>query len=292
VSQLKQMVKTDQIRGTELIEIRVRHGKAQDARDIAEAVTEAYKERREDVEEERASRALAALQNEVRAQEDAVEDKRKLFHTVLKAFGIPYVEGLRSSGQMGQAEEELLTLAKRQEYEMKKERQELNIQIQTLLRLEDEELMEYARGLSLPDNGVPKLHEEYQRSVRDIATMRASGLGAKHPQVEMMKTAAEGLKNDLQKAVVNLQQILEYQLQLVDGRLQEMQETLTRTEDDAVDKALKSQDYIEARGEYESAKAILETMKITHSPTRSAKVIGPDILDGLNHPSSMLPPGR
>ena len=270
VGQLKSMVKTDQIRGTDLIEIRVRHGKPLDARDIAQAVSEAYKERRESEERSRANLALEALETEVRTQEDIVEDKRKLFHTIVKAVGIPYIEGLRESGQMGRSEEEILRIAQREEYEKKKEKQQLEIQIKTLLRLENDELMEYARGLNLPDNGVPKLHEKFQDQLRLISGLRASGLGGKHPQVLTAIAMANDLKTDLDKQVIILQEILQTQLQLVNSQLQEMNETVDERRFEAVDKALQSQDYVEAKQEYEAAKNILQAMKINHSSKRIA----------------------
>jgi len=57
---------------------------------------------------------------------------------------------------------------------------------------------------------------------------------------------------------------------LVERRLQEMQQVVNRTRDEAVDQALESQDYIEAKREYESAQAMLQSMKLQHSAKRIA----------------------
>ncbi len=267
---LKDIVKTKEIRGTDLIEITVRHHNAQDARDIADAVSRAYQERRDSEERGRAGKALNALDSEVRLQEDRVEEKRKLFHTIVKAVGIPYIEESQYSGKMGLSEERILQTAQMEEYQREKEKQQLEIQIKTLLRLNNDELMKYAAGLNLPNNGVPALYAGFQAGMRGITTARASGLGEKHPQIQMAKIGQAELGKDLKGAVVVLQEILQTQLQLVDSQLQKMKEVVVERRFDAVDKALQSQDYIEAKQDYMSSKAMLQTMKINHSSKRIA----------------------
>ncbi len=68
-----------------------------------------------------------------------------------------YVEGVRGSGEMGRSQEQIYELAERNLYELEKEKQQLEIQIKTLLKLKSKELMEYAAGLQLPQNGVTVL---------------------------------------------------------------------------------------------------------------------------------------
>lgn len=267
---LKKVLKTEQIRGTDLIEIRIRHQKREDALAIAKQVAAAYQERRKDEELARANQALDALETEVRSQEDLVEEKRKLFHTIVKAVGIPYIEELRGSGQMGRGEEEILRIAQMQLFEREKEKRGLEIQIKTLLRLDSEDLRKYAAGLGLPDSVVPAMHNQFMAGKRSMAAMAASGLGAKHPSIAMAKISQDALKVDLDQQVVVLQEVLQTQLNLVDSKLDKLSEVVEERRFDAVDKALQSQDYVEAKQDYESAKGMLRTMKITNSSKRIA----------------------
>ncbi|MDA0765969.1 MAG: polysaccharide biosynthesis tyrosine autokinase [Verrucomicrobia bacterium] len=264
---LRGIIATDQIRGTDLIEIRVRHTVATDARDIAEKVAEAYQARRTDEEMTRASTALDALNEELRDQEDLVEEKRKVLDTIVQAIGIPYVEGVRGAGE-GRSQEVLYELSERQLYEMQAERDQLENQIKTLTKLESEELMKYAAGLNLPQNGVTGLFVEFQESERELINLQASGLGDKHPDVAMRRLNNEGLKRDLEKAVTSLREILKTQMELVDGRLSNMRETRNQQRDNAVDRALESHDYVEAKREYENAQGMLQAMKLQHSSKR------------------------
>jgi capsular exopolysaccharide synthesis family protein len=267
---LKKVLKTEQIRGTDLIEIRIRHQKAEDALAIARQIATSYQERRKDEERARATQALDALETEVRSQEDLVEEKRKLFHTIVKAVGIPYIEELRGSGQMGRGEEEILRIAQLQLFEREKEKRGLEIQIKTLLRLNSEELMRYAAGLGLPDSVVPEMHKQFMAGKRNMAAMAASGLGVKHPSIAMAQISQDALKVDLDQQVVVLQEVLQTQLNLVDSKLAKLGEVVEERRFDAVDKALQSQDYVEAKQDYETAKAMLQTMKITNSSKRIA----------------------
>jgi uncharacterized protein involved in exopolysaccharide biosynthesis len=74
---VKGLVNTENIRGTDLISIRVRHTNKVDARDIAGEVAHAYKEYRAEIEGRESEARLEELNKAVRDQEDKVEERRK-----------------------------------------------------------------------------------------------------------------------------------------------------------------------------------------------------------------------
>jgi uncharacterized protein involved in exopolysaccharide biosynthesis len=74
---LKGIVDSQNIRGTDLISIRVRHTNQVDAREIAEEVANAYKANRAEIESEKADAMLQELNKAVRDQEEVVEECRK-----------------------------------------------------------------------------------------------------------------------------------------------------------------------------------------------------------------------
>ena len=81
---LKSILKTEQIRNTDHIEIRIRHQNREDAQAVAKAIADSYKDGRNKEELKRAGDALDALESEVRSQEDLVEDKRRHFHSIVR----------------------------------------------------------------------------------------------------------------------------------------------------------------------------------------------------------------
>ena len=82
VEKLKDSIKTENVRGTDLIKIQVRQSDKKDADEIAREVAYAYKDYREQIEKQDADRALAELNKAVRDQEDKVEERRKVLATI------------------------------------------------------------------------------------------------------------------------------------------------------------------------------------------------------------------
>jgi uncharacterized protein involved in exopolysaccharide biosynthesis len=85
---LKAIVVTQQIKGTDLVSIRVRHTNKVDARDIAMEVAQAYKSYRMETDTREQDSALYELTKEVRDQEDKVEERRKVVATIVRTKGI------------------------------------------------------------------------------------------------------------------------------------------------------------------------------------------------------------
>lgn len=87
---LRRIVRTQNIQGTDLITITVRHTDKEDARDITAEVAKAYKEYRKELESKSAERGISELGKMEREQEDKVEEKRN----VLSSFpGIVLLDG-------------------------------------------------------------------------------------------------------------------------------------------------------------------------------------------------------
>ena len=85
---LKGIVNTQNIRGTDLISIRVRHTNQQDAKDVTEEVAKAYKDYRSESEGRDGERVLAELNKAVHDQEDKLEERRKVLAAIARAKGI------------------------------------------------------------------------------------------------------------------------------------------------------------------------------------------------------------
>ncbi len=81
---LKDVVTTQNIRGTDLISIRVRHVNKEDARDIAAGVARAYSEYRMEIEKRGEGHELLELRKSVREQEEKVEERRKVLVTITR----------------------------------------------------------------------------------------------------------------------------------------------------------------------------------------------------------------
>jgi uncharacterized protein involved in exopolysaccharide biosynthesis len=84
---LKGIVHTENIRGTDLISIRVRHTDKVAARDIANEVAQAYKDYRNKLEMQDAESWIKEIKKAIREKEDKVEEHRKILTTIIRVKG-------------------------------------------------------------------------------------------------------------------------------------------------------------------------------------------------------------
>jgi Ca-activated chloride channel family protein len=109
------------------------------------------------------TQALAVLDQELRTQEEIVEEKRKVLDTIVQAGGIPYVEGSRV-GSIGESEQGSSLSAERQLHEGMLEKQQLQrMKLQGLAQ----------RGsLEIPRDGDLALNEIVKPTMREESVGR------------------------------------------------------------------------------------------------------------------------
>lgn len=181
VSLLEGIVETIPRRGTDFIEINVRHASASDAKNIAESVAEAYIVRRRKIEEDRAKKALDALDAESTEQEDLVDDYRKDLTVLIQQYGIPYFDGGSAGNRLGLSEQAMFQSAKGKLANFETQADQIKIQIGKLVQLTSEELISYAAGLDLPQNQVTAYALQNRSAVDRMLDLEAKGLGKNTP---------------------------------------------------------------------------------------------------------------
>ncbi len=266
IDALKAMVETKQRTGTDLIEITVLNIKPEDAREIAKEVALAYQTRRNQEERERAENQLQALDDEIEDQKDKVEAKRKVLDTIVRITGRPYFEGSRNSPEAVEAQ--ITMRAEENAFEMKKNRDQYKIYLDRLATLDSEQVLRYAAELPVDNNTVRNLHAEFLALSREAEANKASGLGARHPNMRVMGERLVGLRTDLDSAVSTLRESLQTNFELVSEQLEAMENTSKEQQKEMVDLATELHDYREATRDYESSLALLQELKLKHSSER------------------------
>ena len=269
---LRRIVDTQNIRGTDLIRIEVRHTNAEDARDVAMEVANAYRARRAELEEERAQMALDKLNKALREQEDRVEEKRKVLNTIVETKGIVYkggdsIFGGAASGA-GASEDRAAQSATSTFEQLEQEKVQLESQIQTLLKYDSDQLIEFAAGLNLPENTVKRLQPEYATAKMQLIALKASGLGARHPRVLAQGQIIDDLSTQLSEGVMGLRNTLRAQLELTKERLTKMEVLMMEREEKAVKTGIDTYDFVEARKEFEQAREMFDQMRIKYQGER------------------------
>lgn len=275
---LKGIVNTQNIRGTDLIAIRVRHTDKVVARDIAEEVARAYKAYRTEIETRDAERQLQELNKAVRDQEDKVEERRKVLATIVRTKGIIYKGSDSFYGSSGVDEDQGAKSALEVFHQIEQEKLQLESQISSLIKYDSDQLMVYASGLSLPDNIIRSLYPQYLEAKREIDTLRTSGLGDQHPTVLVAQERIDNMKRQLDEGVVNLRATLQAQLDLATNRLKDVEVMKDMTKEEAIKRGLDAQDYVDAKREFETDQDLLQTMKMKQmGETISRKIPGESV---------------
>ncbi|MGA0844945.1 MAG: GumC family protein [Luteolibacter sp.] len=279
LSILKGIVDTQNIRGTDLISIRVRHTNRVDARDVAEEVARAYRAYRNELESENAERQLYELNKAVRDQEDKVEERRKILSTIVRTKGIIYRDQDTLYDQ-GAVDDNLGARNALQVFhELEQEKLQLESQINSLLNYSSDQLMVYAAALDLPDNVIRTLYPQYLESKRHYDALIVNGLGAKHPSVLVAQDQINQLKRQLDEGVVNLRATLQAQLELATNRLKDVTVLKEETREEAIKRGLDAHDYVDAKREFERDQDLLNQMKIKQmGETISRKIPGESVV--------------
>ena len=259
---LKGIVSTQNIRGTDLIQIRVRHTNKEDARDITAEVASSYKEYRNDLESKTQDRGVNEIRKAVRLQEDKVEERRKVLTTISRTKDIIYYGDPEMSRGGGFEEDSEATHALNSWVKLEDDRMNLESQVQNLLKYDSEALLIYASGLDLPDNIIKSLYPQYLEQMRQIEGLKASGLGNRHPTILSNIRIMERTKEQLNEGVVNLRSRLQGNLELVKEQLEKSETRKRQTKKDALERSIDTTDYVDAKRDFETEQALLSQMKI------------------------------
>lgn len=253
---LKNSLQIQSIRGTDLVSIRARHTNKVDARDIVDEVAKAYKAYRNELAARDSEKFLHELNKAVRDQEDKVEERRKVLATIVRTKGIIY-RGTES----GVDEHQDGKSATQAYHGLEQEKMQLEAQISSLLKYDNDQLMVYAAGLDLPDNIIRNLYPQYLQAKRDLEGIRINGLDARHPTVLEKVDQIGNMKKQLDEGVVNLRATLKARLDLTRERLKQAG-AKKESSDQADKRATDAQDYVDAKRQFESDQELLQSMKL------------------------------
>lgn len=273
---LKGIVNTQNIRGTDLISIRVRHTDKEDARNITAEVAKAYKTYRTEIEARDADRGLVELKKGIREQEDKVEESRKSLAMIVRTKGIIYKGQDSFYGQSGINDDQGAQSALENYNRLKQDKATLETQIKTLVDYSSDQLMVYAAGLDLPDNIIKMLYPQYLEAARQLGSLKNAGLGPNHPLVVSAIETIQTMKKQLDEGVVNLRATLKAKLVMATDSLKSLEILKDETREDAIKRGLDAQDYVDAKRVFEVQQGLLQSMSLQQMGVAMAGKISED----------------
>ena len=259
---LKNSLLIRSIRGTDLVSIQVRHTSKVDAKNIAEEVAKCYKNHRSELQARDSEKFLIELNKAVRDQEDKVEERRKVLATIVRTKGLIYRESDSFAKQSGVDEHLDAKSALQGYHSLEQEQIQLESQIVSLLKYENDQLMVYASGIDLPENIIRKLYPLYHQAERELEASRTKGLDDLHPTVLAKIDQIEKMKKQLDEGVMNLREALNAKLDLAKDRLKQA-DAMKQSSDPIIKRSTDAHDYyVDAKREFESGQELLQSLKL------------------------------
>ena len=270
IGELKSSLNTDEVRGTSLIDIVVQRTDKDEAAEIANAIADAYRDRRIEVSGELADRALATLDRELKSQQDRVEKARVKMLDIMVKNGI--VDTSSDNGLLGrmggsgdiaaQRRQEVGDVTSRK-MDAEAQIQTIETQIGALQGKTGQQLIDEAAALQLTDSTISILKPEYDRLDVELQQLLASGYGKNHPQVKTTEAALTMVASKLENGVKSLRSVLATNLAIARQSLDSVVDLKDRTEANAISSRQNNVDYQEAKKDYQMQEQLFGTMSET-----------------------------
>ncbi|RYD33136.1 MAG: hypothetical protein EOP85_21065, partial [Verrucomicrobiaceae bacterium] len=251
VERLKESITAENIRGTDLMSIRVRGATREEAVELTSEVTKSYKDYRTELEMQAADKAIAELNKAVRDQEDKVEERRKVLAGIVGKKHLIYRGKDSFYGQSGVDGDQGARDALQTYNRLQQEKMQLESQIKSLLKYDSDQQMVYAAGLDVPGNLIRNLYPQYLEAERTLETLKVKGKGDRHPTVLAAEDQITSMKKQLDEGVLNLRATLQAQLDMASDRLKNVENLKDDTREDAIKRGLDNQDYVDAKRDFE-----------------------------------------
>lgn len=255
---LRKIVKVNQRRGTDLIEITVVHQDKVEAQMICEALHQAYSQRRSDLELGLRKEQLKAIKVVLQNKSDRVAELRKRLMDIAEKSGVIYTEAKQGGGSIGM-NRGLLEMAEKELYQAERDKKQLHLKAAKLIPLDRDELI--AVVADQPDAALKKSYQKYVVAKRELQAELAKGVEKDHPDIAARKAEIGELKVALEKQAVGYREKLQHQLVLLEARVKKMREVIESNQGKNPRRNRDIQEFNVARKEYQTASSIKEAMQ-------------------------------
>lgn len=257
---LRGIVDAQNIRGTDLIQISVKHTGAEDARDVAKEVYEAYKKRREEKERLIAEEGMKELEKAVLDQSDVVEEKKKQRDNLLRRAPRMIQDSITGANG-AQGIQGMQSMLESQVEAAKTVLSELDSTIKTIDSLNADEVIRYAANLESAGSDLKSLYPEYQAQDRILTGMQTQGLGPNHPTVQSQRGTVQSLYKQLQASVVSFKESLKLKRETKVGEMADLNKRLAEIKEVAVNDVVTMTHIQGVADEFKTQQEMLDRMK-------------------------------
>ncbi len=181
---IKNSIQVDEIAGTDMARITVHSADARDPKDTVNGIIEAYIQIRRENQSSITERALDALDEQIMAQSDLGQDRRKDMMVLIQQYGIPFFE--ESASPLGKTELEMFSESRKRLSTMENERDLLQAKIKVLKENKgaQEELALQLKVLDAQIEALGETVDDRQGDTVDLALKQHTYIQAKEAYLQ------------------------------------------------------------------------------------------------------------
>ncbi|QQL45796.1 GumC family protein [Sulfuriroseicoccus oceanibius] len=264
IAKLRDSVETENRRGTDIVEIRVRDTDADLAAQIANSLYRAYAEALDDEVNLINAQSTGDLDAQLDEQSEKVSEARIKMHNAMRELKVIDVgKGFYYSDEVVTPEDRIIQTGQERLATLEYEISGMKSQLEGLQGLEGTDLIRKAAMLGIEDQTIQRYYPMFNDLLLEEQQALESGLGANHPTVRAIRTQLDSLRGLLMEAVSDVRGALEIQITQLEKRLAEAEESEDEKVEEYIAGALDNAEYEHYREEYRTEKELLKALTMS-----------------------------
>lgn len=254
---LRAMIRLQDIRNTELVQIGVLSTDKVEAMEIANAVADEYQRKRVADEQQWVGKGLTQLEEEVEKQRKKVEELQADMIRIGKESNIVDLNPNSVEDSM-QADTQVLLAIEQQVSSERLRVASLRAKYEQLSDMTDQQIMRSIATLEIPDNTIAQTLPQYQEAASEEARMLNSGLGPNHPTVRSLVAKKAVMESQLRDQIIVLRKTLATNLKIAEESLKSLETRLDEARKTSLTTKERSSAYYQAKNNAIQNKRVLE----------------------------------
>jgi succinoglycan biosynthesis transport protein ExoP len=210
----------DYKRGTNIIEITVSGEVPKECADIANAVADRYKAKRDIEEDQRSTRGTDSLREQISEQKKVVDDDRTKVEAMRQDLFNKHIEVPNGTGTTvtERLESDLDSrkhdlLAAKEDYDARK------VLMNNVINLPDDQFLSTLSGLGRQQADIANLHSDVLRMQTDIDNLLKDGFDENHPRIISLRAELDGKQKQIAELIAGLRRAMNVDTDMAQSRV-------------------------------------------------------------------------
>ena len=261
-AKLYEMVDADEERNTDLIKIAVFSTDKNEAAELANEIAQAYANRRNELDQERIQKVIAAMEGSRTKQQEIVDQARAKMMELVEQYKIVdtgLLNRFRGDPVRTGSDEDYF-LEKRKAADIEVQIVEYKNQLESIRGKTGDDLISAAFSLQIVDAKTNTLYSPYLQAQTEMKQLRGSGLGARHPDILAIEAKLSESRRLLDEGIKNIRANLEEKLKLAELTLKNAKERVESGRAQTIEEKTQLVTYQQARDNFLLQQEILLKM--------------------------------